>query len=100
MDKHAQRTETFNSTLSILRQGWYPSPSGQRVDLPSVDEVMDMAVMYSKPFHVLVDPMESITTEIPAVFTIEYSNGLRCPIRSGMTELSHRVRLNGAIGHD
>ena len=64
MDKHAQRIETFNSTLSILRQGWYLSPSGQRVDLPSVDEVMDMAVMYSKPFHVLVDPMESITTEI------------------------------------
>ena len=64
MDKHAQRIEIFNSTLSILRQGWYISPSGQKVVLPSAAEAMDNAAMYNEPFHVLVDPMEPITTEI------------------------------------
>jgi len=64
MDKHAQRIEIFNSTLALLRQGWYIAPSGQKVKLPAVNEVMDMAVMYRKPFHVLVDPMEPITTEV------------------------------------
>lgn len=64
MDKHAQRIEIFNSTLSLLRQGWYVSPSGQKVMLPSASEVMDTASMYNEPFHVLVDPMEPIITEI------------------------------------
>lgn len=64
MDKHASRIEIFNSTLSLLRQGYYIARSGQEVSLPSVEEVMDTAVMYSDPFHVLVDPMEPITTEI------------------------------------
>lgn len=64
MDKHGVRIELFNSTLALLRQGWYITPSGQKVKLPSVKEVMDMAVMYSEPFHVLIDPMEPITTEV------------------------------------
>lgn len=64
MDKHALRIDIFNSTLAILRQGGYVAPSGQEVSLPSAEEIMDTAVMYSEPFHVLVDPMESITTEI------------------------------------
>ena len=64
MDKHAQRIELFNSTLSLLRQGWYIAPSGQRVELPSVSEVMDAAVMYREPFHVLADPIGPVTTEV------------------------------------
>lgn len=64
MDKHAKRIEIFNSTLSLLRQGWYIAPSGQKVELPSAADVMGMSVMYKEPFYVLVDPMEPITTEI------------------------------------
>ncbi len=64
MDKHAQRIEIFNSTLSILTQGWYISSSGQKVALPSVTEVMNAAVMYKEPFRVLVDPISPITTEV------------------------------------
>ena len=40
MDKHALRIGIFNSTLSLLRQGWYTAPSGRKVDLPSVKEVI------------------------------------------------------------
>lgn len=64
MDKHASRIKLFNATLSLLRQGWYIAQDGTKVKLPSVEEVMDMAVMYRKPFHVLVDPMAPITTEV------------------------------------
>ena len=64
MDKHAQRIELFNSTLALLRQGWYISSSGNRVELPSVEEVMDKAVMFREPFHVMIDPVEPITTEV------------------------------------
>lgn len=64
MDKHAIRIEIFNSTLALLRQGWYASPSGRKVELPPVEEVMNAAVMYDKPFHVLIDPLEPITTEV------------------------------------
>ena len=64
MDKHSQRIEIFNSTLEILRQGWYIAASGLKVELPSVKEVMDMAAMYSEPFHVQVETVESITTEV------------------------------------
>ena len=64
MDKHAQRIEIFNSTLALLRQGWYIAPSGRKVGLPSVMEVMDAAAMYSEPFRVMIDPVEPITTEV------------------------------------
>ena len=64
MDRHALRIDIFNSTLSLLRQGWYIAPSGKRVELPSAAEVMDAAEMVSEPFHVLVDPMEPITTQV------------------------------------
>ena len=64
MDKHATRIEIFNSTLTILRQGWYVAKDGTTVKLPAVNDVMDAAVMYREPFHVLIDPMEPITTVI------------------------------------
>ena len=64
MDKHAQRIEIFESTLALLRQGWYLTPSGQRVELPPVGEVMHAARMYREPFHVKLDPMEPIRTEV------------------------------------
>lgn len=63
-DKHASRIELFNSTLSILRQGWYISNSGQKVNLPSVEEVMSAAKMYREPVRVLIDPIEPVETEI------------------------------------
>lgn len=63
-DKHAYRIDLFNSTLEIIRQGWYISQSGQKVGLPSVDEVMEAAAMYSEPFRVLIDPAEPIKTEV------------------------------------
>lgn len=64
MDPHAIRIEIFNSTLALLRQGWYISTSGQKVKLPSVKEVMDAAVMYSEPFHVQPDGEEPVATEV------------------------------------
>lgn len=63
-DKHASRIELFNSTLAILRQGWYISNSGQRVDLPSVEEIMSAATMYREPVRVLIDPIAPIQTEV------------------------------------
>ena len=64
MDKHASRIEIFNSTLALLRQGWYVAKDGSKVKLPPVKEVMDAAVMYREPCSLLIDPMVPITTEI------------------------------------
>ena len=64
MDKHALRIDIFNSTLEMIRQGWYRTASGERVELPAVEEVMEAAEMYREPFHVMVDPMEPVTTEV------------------------------------
>ena len=64
MDKHASRIEIFNSTLALLRQGWYVASDGSTVSLPDVKEVMDAAVMYREPYSLLIDPIEPITTEI------------------------------------
>ena len=64
MDKHALRISIFNSTLSLLRQGWYTAPSGRKVDLPPVKEVMDSAYMVDEPFHVMIEPIEPILTEV------------------------------------
>lgn len=52
MDKHASRIEIFNSTLAILQQGWYISPSGQEVSLPPIRQVMVAAKMYKQRFTV------------------------------------------------
>ena len=64
MDKHSLRIDIFNATLDIIRQGWYRTPSGERVELPAVEEVMEAAEMYREPFHVLIDPGEPVTTEV------------------------------------
>ena len=64
MDKHAQRIELFNATLSLIRQGWYMAPNGHKVELPSVESVMDAAEMYDEPFHVMIDPIAPVTTEV------------------------------------
>lgn len=64
MDKHAQRIELFNSTLAILRQGWYVAPSGKKVELPPVEEVMAEALMYCEPVRLLIDPLVPIETKI------------------------------------
>ena len=63
-DKHAQRIELFNSTLSLIRQGWYVTPSGRKVELPSAQEVMEAAEMYSEPVQVMIDPVAPVTTEV------------------------------------
>jgi uncharacterized protein (TIGR02452 family) len=64
MDKHSFRIEIFNSTLALLRQGWYVASDGSTVKLPDVKEVMDAAVMYREPYSLLIDPIEPIKTEI------------------------------------
>lgn len=64
MDKHAIRIELFESTLTLLRQGWYISNSGQRKSLPSVEEVMSAATMYREPVRVLIDPVAPVQTEV------------------------------------
>ncbi len=64
MDKHAVRIEIFDSTLSLLRQGWYIAPSGSKVELPSVEDVMNASMMYREPFRVMLDPISPVVTEI------------------------------------
>lgn len=63
-DKHAIRIEIFNSTLALLRQGWYTAPSGQKVSLPSVEDVMASSELYREPFRVMLDPVEPVSTEV------------------------------------
>ena len=63
-DKHPIRIEIFNSTLALLRQGWYTTPSGQKVTLPSVEDVMSSSEMYHEPFRVMLDPVAPVTTEV------------------------------------
>lgn len=64
MDKHGSRIEIFNSTLSILRQGWYVRPSGLRVDLPPIRQVTAAAQLYDKPFPIQSVQQSPIITEI------------------------------------
>ena len=64
MDKHASRIELFNSTLELIRQGWYFAPDGRKVELPPVEAVMGAAVMYKEPFRVMVEPLAPIKTEV------------------------------------
>ena len=62
-DKHAIRIEIFNSTLALLRQGWYTAPSGLKVSLPSVADVMASSELYREPFRVMLDPVKPVSTE-------------------------------------
>jgi uncharacterized protein (TIGR02452 family) len=63
-DKHASRIDIFNATLDVIRQGWYMAPDGHKVELPSVESVMEAAAMYSEPFRVMIDPTAPVTTEV------------------------------------
>ena len=64
MDMHASRIGIFNATLELIRQGWYPAPSGERVKLPSVEEVMGAAVMYREPVALSPLPAGPVPTEV------------------------------------
>ncbi|MBO6247243.1 MAG: TIGR02452 family protein [Bacteroidales bacterium] len=64
MDKHASRIEIFNSTLALLKQGWYIAQDGTQITLPSTEEVMSAARMYKEPVRVMIDPLKPIRTEI------------------------------------
>ncbi|MBR5661854.1 MAG: TIGR02452 family protein [Bacteroidales bacterium] len=61
---HSQRIRIFNSTLATIRQGWYLPPSGRKVELPTVQEVISTATMYSQPVQVMTDPIAPIQTEV------------------------------------
>lgn len=63
-DKHAIRIEIFNSTLALLRQGWYTAPSGLKVSLPSIADVMASSELYREPFRVMLDPVKPVSTEV------------------------------------
>lgn len=63
-DKHAIRIEIFNSTLELLRHGWYTAPSGLKVSLPSVADVMVSSELYREPFRGMLDPVEPVSTEV------------------------------------
>ena len=64
IDKHALRIRIFNATLAVLRQGGYVAPSGQKVTLPSVDEVMQAAYMYIEPLQLQRSSSGSVSTEV------------------------------------
>ena len=55
-DKHPLRILIFNDTLAVLRQGGYVAPSGRKVTLPPVEEVMRAAMMYSNPIELQGNP--------------------------------------------
>ena len=54
-DKHPFRIQIFNETLAVLRQGGYVAPSGRKVHLPPVEEVMRSATMYHDFFCIDID---------------------------------------------
>ncbi|MCR5709889.1 MAG: TIGR02452 family protein [Bacteroidales bacterium] len=58
MDKHPLRIRIFNDTLAVLKQGGYVAPSGRKVVLPAVEDVMRAAVMYREPFTIGTDRAE------------------------------------------
>ena len=63
-DKHPLRIQIFNNTLSILSQGGYIAPSGQKVKLPPVEEVMRAAVMYREPIELQKTPADGLEAEV------------------------------------
>ena len=46
MDKYAERIEIFNSTLKLIEQGWYMTPSGEQMELPPAMWTIDESKMY------------------------------------------------------
>jgi hypothetical protein len=59
----ASGIEIFNSTLSLLRQGWYVSSSSRKVELPPVKDVM-AAKMYNQPLMSIVNPSKKLEAEV------------------------------------
>lgn len=64
MDKHALRIEVFESTLTLLCQGWFFDAHGKKVALPAVEDVMAAAKMYSVRFDVSSLPSAGYETEV------------------------------------
>lgn len=64
MDKHNLRINIFNETLALIKQGWYIATDGTRVELPSVDKVMEAAEMYTHKICFDNSFDRSIITEI------------------------------------
>ena len=64
IDKHPLRIQIFNDTLRVLQQGGYVAPSGRKVELPPVEEVMKAAVMYKEPFSVPCGQTATTVTEV------------------------------------
>ncbi len=64
MDKHASRIQIFESTIELLKQGWYFSQSGTKVNLSSVSEVMEAARMYREPETGFIDWNPPTSTDI------------------------------------
>ena len=62
---HSQRIRIFNSTLAAIRQGWYISPSGQKVELPATQDVISAARMYSQPAQMIATPSGSAAPASP-----------------------------------
>ena len=61
---HSQRIRIFKSTLDAIRQGWYLSDSGIKVELPTVQEVMSASKMYSQPARLITGSTEPVQTEV------------------------------------
>ena len=61
---HSQRIRLFKSTLDAIRQGWYLSDSGRKVELPAVQEVMSASKMYFQPARLITGATEPVQTEV------------------------------------
>ena len=73
MDKHAERIEIFNSTLKLIEQGWYITPSGEQMELPPAMWTIDESKMYSKPFVVDKPKFKKTTIRVKNMDCVEYA---------------------------
>jgi len=58
------RIEVYEDTLELLRQGWYMSRSGRRVEFPAAERVMAAAEMFCGRISVDGDGRERVATEV------------------------------------
>ena len=73
MDKHEERIEIFNSTLKLIEQGWYMTPSGEQMELPPAMWTIDESKMYSKPFVVNKPKFKKTTIRVKNMDCVEYA---------------------------
>lgn len=73
MDKHAERIEIFKSTLKLIEQGWYMTPSGEQMELPPAMWTIDESKMYSKPFVVDKPKFKKTTIRVKNMDCVEYA---------------------------